>query len=178
VAAVLAIAVLVAFSLRAHQRARIWAVPALVLADAAANYPDGVHGHLLRARRQVESGQPREAVASLRAAYERGFDGFEQLLQGDAFQRLRGHPDFDAVIHDMAGHRIELFEGRPNPTQAELFAIGIAHHARGEIDLARRAFERVLEQPGPLEEHAQRALAGLPPPGGAPDKRQRAPSDG
>ena len=40
-------------------------------------------------------------------------------------------------------HRIELFGRRPNPTQAEIFAVGIAHHTRGEIDLARRAFERV-----------------------------------
>ncbi len=148
-------------------------MPALVLADAAAHYPDGIHGHLLRARRQVEDGRPQEAVASLRAAYQRGFDGFEQILQGNAFQHLRGNPDFDAVIHDMAGRRIELFEGRPNPTQAEIFAVGIAHHARGEIDLARRAFERVLELPGPLQEHAQRALAQLPPGDGAPGKRRR-----
>jgi hypothetical protein len=173
VGAVVAIVVLATLSLRAHDRARIWAVPALVLADAAAHYPDGIHGHLMRARRQVESGRPREAVASLRAAYERGFDGFEQILQGNAFQRLRGDPDFDAVIHDMAGHRIELFGGRPNPTHAEIFAVGVAHHARGEIDLARRAFEQVLERPGPLNEHAQRALAELPPRGGAPGKRQR-----
>ncbi len=163
VGAVVAIVVLATLSLRAHDRARIWAVPALVLADAAAHYPDGMHGHLLRAHRQVQNGRPREAVASLRAAHERGFDGFEQILQGNVFQQLRGDPDFDAVIHDMAGRRIELFGGRPDPTQAEIFAVGIAHHARGEIDLARRAFEQVLERPGPLNEHAERALAELPP---------------
>jgi hypothetical protein len=77
------------------------------------------------------------------------------------------------VIDDMAGHRIELFGGRPNPTQAELFAVGIAHHARGEIDLARRAFEQVLERPGPLSEFAQRALAELPPRGSTSGERQR-----
>jgi hypothetical protein len=127
-----------------------------------------MHGHLLRAHRQVQSGRNREAVASLRAAHERGFDGFEQILQGNVFQHLRGDPEFDAVIHDMAGRRIEMFGGRPNPTQAELFALGVAHHARGEIDLARRAFEQVLEQPGPLGEHAKRALAELPPGRGDP----------
>jgi hypothetical protein len=173
VGAVVAIAVLATLTLRAHDRARIWAVPALVLADAAAHYPDGVHGHLLRARRHVENGRRQEAVASLRAAYQRGFDGFEQILQGSAFQHLRGDPDFDAVIHDMAGHRIELFGRRANPSQAEIFAVGIAHHARGEIDLARRAYEQVLEQPGPLNEHAQRALAELPSRGSTPGKRQR-----
>jgi hypothetical protein len=173
VGAAVAIAVLVLLSLRAHDRARIWALPALVLVDAATNYPDGIHGHLLRARGQVASGRPREAVASLRAAYRRGFDGFEQLLRGDAFQQLRGDPDFDAVIHDMAGRRIELFGRRPNPTQAEIFAVGIARHARGEFDLARRAFERVLELPGPLHEHAERALAELPPPAGAVRKGHR-----
>jgi hypothetical protein len=171
VAAVVAIVVLATLSLRAHDRARIWAVPALVLADAAANYPDGMHGHLLRAHRQVQSGRTREAIASLRAAHERGFDGFEQVLQGNVFQHLRGDPEFDAVIHDMAGRRIEMFGGRPNPTQAELFAVGVARHARGEIDLARRAFEQILEQPGPLNEHAERALAEMPPPSAAPGKR-------
>jgi hypothetical protein len=170
--AAVAIALLAVFSLRAHERARIWAVPALVLADAAANYPDGVHGHLLRARRQAESGHSREAVASLRAAYQRGFDGFEQILQGPSFQQLRGEPDFDAVIRDMAGRRIALFGKRPDPTQAELFAVGIAHHARGEVELARRAFERVLEKPGPLHEHARRALAELPRSGGSPGERR------
>jgi hypothetical protein len=143
---------LVGFGLRTHTRARLWGLPALLMADAAENYPDGVNAHLRRAGQAMEQGDRAAAIAALRGATDRGYERFEQLLSNPRFAPLQGDPAFDAVIADMAGRWVERLGALPDPAQSELLSLGVAHRLRGEREPARRAFERGLAMEGPLHD--------------------------
>jgi len=149
---VFAVPLLLGFGARAHARARLWGVPALLMADAAANYPDGVNAHLRRAGQAMEQGDRVAAIAALRGAADRGYERFEQLLANPRFAPLQGDPAFSALIADMAGRWVKRLGPLPDPAQSELFSLGVAHRLRGERDSARRAFERGLAMDGPLHD--------------------------
>lgn len=149
-AALLGLALLAAFAARSHARARIWAVPALLAADSAANYPQGVNAQLLRATRAMQVGDRGAAVAALRAAGQRGYERFDQLLANPTYAPLQGDPAFDAVISDMAGRWVTRLAAVPEPAQAELLSLAVAHRLRGERDAARSAARRGLALDGPL----------------------------
>jgi hypothetical protein len=157
-AAVLALALLAVFAARSHARARIWAVPALLAADSAANYPDGVNAQLLRATRAMQIGDRAAAVAALRAAGARGYERFDQLLANPIYAPLQGDPGFDALIADMAGRWITRLGALPDPAQSELLSLAIAHRLRGEREEARRAAQRGLAQDGPLRAALEQEL--------------------
>lgn len=157
-AGALALAALALFAARAHARARIWAVPARLAADSAANYPHGVNAQLLRATRAMQAGDRRDALAALQAASARGYERFDQLLANPTYAPLRGDPGFDAVIAEMAGRWIARLGARPDPAQSELLSLAVAHRLRGEREEARRAAERGLARPGPLREQLLQEL--------------------
>ena len=167
-AAAVALAVLAVFAVRAHARARLWAVPALLAADSAAHYPEGVNAQLLRATRAMQAGDRAAAIAALRAAAARGYERFDQLLANPTYAPLHGDPAFDAVIADMAGRWIERLGRVPDPAQSELLSLAVAHRLRGEREEARRAAQRGLERPGPLREALERELALAGPDSAAP----------
>ena len=164
-AAVLTLVLLAAFAVRSHARARIWAIPALLAADSAAHYPEGVNAQLLRATRAMQVGDRAAATAALRAASDRGYERFDQLLANPIYAPLQGDPAFDAVIGDMAGRWIARLGGLAHPAQSELLSLAVAHRLRGERDAARRAALRGLEAEGPLRPalEAELRLLGAAP---------------
>ncbi len=156
---VLAAVLCVVFAQRSHVRAEIWSNPALLLADAARHYPDGVSANVLRAKRAAQEGDAGRAVAALRAAQARGFNRFEQLESDPAFAEIRTDPRFRAVVRDLAGWWIEHYERLEHPTQMELRVRGLAHLARGEEPEAIAALEAALERGGPIDERVRAELA-------------------
>lgn len=143
---------LLAFGAHSQARARLWGIPALLTADAAAHYPDGVNAHLRRAGQAMEQGDHATAIAELRGAVDRGYERFEQLLANPRFAPLQGNPAFSALIAEMAGRWVERLAPLENPAQSELLSLGIAYRLRGEREPARRAFERGLAMEGPLHD--------------------------
>lgn len=160
-ASAVAVAALVALGMHAYERARLWSSPALLLADSAANYPDGIQASLQRARRAAHAGRPDQVAAELRGALERGFDRFEQVLADPATAAYGTHPDVQRVLRDMAGRWVERYADREGLSQAELLSLGFAHQIRGERGEARRSFERALERGGPIDENVRSALREL-----------------
>ncbi|MDJ0864602.1 MAG: hypothetical protein QNK03_00745 [Myxococcota bacterium] len=146
------------FGARAHARAQLWKAPARLMADAALHYPDGRAAHVLRARRAVQRGDTDAAIEALRAAWERGFNRFEQLQNDPAFARLSGDPRFRALIREIAGWWVTQLQAKPAPTQIELRTLAIAHLARNDRERAIRALERAIETGGPLDDRLEQDL--------------------
>ncbi|HEX2486183.1 MAG TPA: hypothetical protein VHQ66_12820 [Myxococcota bacterium] len=157
-AGAVALAVLALFAARAHARANLWAIPARLAADSAANYPEGVNANLLRATRAMQVGDRRAAIDALRGAAARGYERFDQILGNPGFAPLQGDPAFDAVIAAMAGRWIERLGARTHLAQSELLSLAVAHRLRGEREQARRAIERGLARDGPLRPALEREL--------------------
>ena len=160
-AALLVAALAVFFALRSAERAAIWRSAASLVADAAAHYPEGVSANLLRAKRAALIGDVGEVVAALRAAARRGYTLFEPLETDPAFAGLRHHPEFRAVISEIAAGWIVRGRAREDPTQQELQMIGHAHFARGEKAEAIAVLRRALAKGGPRDRQIRADLAAL-----------------
>jgi hypothetical protein len=155
------VALLVGFGWHARARAKLWGTPALLQADAARHYPDGVNAHLLRANEAVVNGRPNEAVKELRGAVRPGYDRIDLILAYQPYAALRGRPSFDAVVEEMAGIWVDRFGERENLSQAELFTLGVAYRLRGEFEAARRTFERAAAMEGTRTGAVQAELRAL-----------------
>jgi tetratricopeptide (TPR) repeat protein len=158
-------ALAVFFAARSAERAAIWRSATSLVADAATHYPEGVSANLLRAKRAAQFGDVAEVVAALRAAARRGYTLFEPLENDPAFAGLRQHPEFRAVISEIAEGWIVRGRAREDPTQQELQMIGHAHFARGEKAEAIAALRRALAKGGPRDGQIRADLAAL----GAPE---------
>jgi hypothetical protein len=139
------------FGLRSHARAEIWRTPALLLVDAARNYPEGVAANLLRAKRAAQEGDAKRAVAALRAAQARGYNRFEQLQGDPAYDPIRSDPAFRALVRDVAAWWIARADRLENPTQLELRQRALAHLARGENADAVAWLKAALARGGPID---------------------------
>lgn len=168
--AALAVAALVPLGVHAYERARLWTSPALLLADSAANYPDGIQAHLQRARRAALAGQPEQIATELRGALAGGFDRFEQILGDPATRAHAAHPEVQRVLRDMAARWVKRYSGHDDLSQAEWLSLGFAHQVREERIAARRAFERALARGGPLDDNVRTALRELGGRPGSPDE--------
>lgn len=160
-ATLLAVTLLALFAARSFERARVWSAPALLLADAAIHYPDGVSASLGRARGAAQAGDAETATRWLRAAYQKGFNRFDQVADDPAFAAVRGDRRFVAVVREMAGAWIEWGRGLRQPSQLELHVVAQAHQARGERDEAVAILERALAVGGPIDAQVREELASL-----------------
>jgi len=161
----LAVATCVVFAVRTHDRAGIWRSPALILADAARNYPDGVSASLQRARAAAQRGDAEAAVAEIRRATARGYNRFEQLQSDPAFAAIRTTSVFRAVLREIAVTWVEAGRGWEEPTQGELRRLASAHAVLGERDAAVASLRSALERGGPLDDAIRadlRALGAMP----------------
>jgi len=147
------------FGWQTSERAALWQLETRLLLDAARNYPDGATAHILRARTAAQSGDVEGSVALLRVAVERGIDHFTALENDPGLAPLRGTPQFQALVREMAGDWIELAHRRGYSTQPELRFLAIAHSTRGEHAQAVAALEAALEAGGPLEPQVREELA-------------------
>ncbi len=147
----LGVALCVAFAFLSRERASIWRSPALILADAAASYPDGVSANLMRAKAAARLGDADAAVAAIRAAMGRGYNRFEQLQSDPGYAPIRGTPAFRGVVQEIARGWVESGRGWEDPTQGELRKLASAHAALGDRDQAVALLRRALERGGPLD---------------------------
>jgi hypothetical protein len=151
----------VLFAVRSAERARIWRHEDAVVIDAALHYPDGIYGHLLRAREAARSGDAKASVASLRAAHAQGWAWIGFLFQHPAYAPIRENPEFQAAVQEMAGDLIATLDARRRLSQMELQTLAQAHIWRGERAEAERVLERALAQGGPVDASVREALGQL-----------------
>jgi hypothetical protein len=157
----LALVACAAFALRSHERARIWSSPALVQADAAANYPSGVAASLQRAKRAAQANDADVAAAEIRRAIARGYNRFEQLLSDPGFASIRDADPFQAVVRETAQMWIDASAEWDDPTQIELHRVASAHAVRGEREQAVALLRRALARGGPIDAQIRAEIAAL-----------------
>ncbi|HVN36950.1 MAG TPA: hypothetical protein VMW19_02095 [Myxococcota bacterium] len=150
---------LAGFGLWSFSRATLWQSETKLLLDAARHYPDGGTAHYLRARSAAQRGDVATAIASLRIATTRGIDRFTVLENDPGLARIRGAPEFQALLRDMAERWIELAHRRGYTTQPELRMLGMAYVVRGELPEAVAAFEGALAAGGPADDTVRAELA-------------------
>jgi tetratricopeptide (TPR) repeat protein len=148
-------------AVQAHDRARVWRAGALVMADAARNYPEGRAALLIRAQGAARAGDVDGAVAALEQLQRRGYNRLEALLNDPAYAPLRGSPRFQAVLADMASYWIALISVKADPTQLDLHLLGVSYHVRGQTRDAIAVLERALALEGPETEQIRKNLAEL-----------------
>jgi len=162
VCGVLVVAGLTAFAFEARPRANLWRHPLFVLQDAARNYPDSDSAHLLIAGEQTRAGERDAAVRSLRLAYERGIESHGGFARNPCFSTLTDLPEFQQLIHEMAGQHVRRLHARGELIQVEYLGLVEAHLARGEHDLARRAAEQGLAVGGSFSPRLRELQATIP----------------
>ncbi len=161
VAAVAGVAVCVGMGVASHDRAGIRRYTALLLADAAKNYPNGMSASMIRSKRAAIIGDAGEAAVALQAAVDRGFNRFEMIFNDSSFDPVRDQPPFRSVVDAMALGWIVKIEARESPSQGELRMAAHAHFARREYAQTRRMLKRALAQGGILDEGIREDLQGL-----------------
>ena len=86
---------------------------------------------------------------------------FQQLDADPPLAPIRAHPKFRALLNEMAARRIERFQRKEDPTQAELRTVARAFVVRGEVAEAIAVLERALEVGGPSDEITREEIAEL-----------------
>jgi hypothetical protein len=143
------------------QRVLVWADPAGLVPEGAANYPQGVNAAIVAAHEAASHGDARRAVAELRRAYELGFRDVTLLLEHPGYAFLRQRDDFRGLVADVAGRWIEILGRYDDLSQVELMALGQSHEIRGEHEAARRAYQRGLAAGGAYDDWFRERLGTL-----------------
>jgi hypothetical protein len=133
----------------ANRHATLWQSADKLLSHSEERYPDGKVAVLRRARRAALAGDVEACVASLRLAMARGFDRLDTLVSDGAYRALRGRPDFDAIIEELAARLIERGAPGPGASQAGLRVRGQAQFVIGDRASAMRSLELAIELGGP-----------------------------
>jgi len=158
-ALVVSLGVAVLFGVLSHGRARLWANETRLLLDAVKHYPEGGTAAFFRARSAAQAGNVIEAVAALRDAERKNAARFTNLLTDPGLAPIRPHPDFQALVREMASRWIERAQARGVDTQPEYRVVALAHQVRQEYALALRAFESALEVGGLQDELVRSEIA-------------------
>ncbi len=166
VAVAVCLAFVALFAVRAADRASLWNSGALVVADAAINYPDGSMALLLSATAAARRGDAAATALHLRALLERGYVHYGMIVADPAYARVLREPEVRAVVGDMARWWTRRARELEDPTQDELWRFAQAHRFLGETARAREFLERALALGGPRAERLRAELARLPPDAG------------
>jgi hypothetical protein len=148
----LAVLLVSMFAIQANARAGIWKTAFGLMTDAELHYPQGTAAKTREARRAALAGDVEGAVAALRAAYARGYNRLDHLLQDSAYTPMRSDPDFAALLSEMAVEWRDRLGSSESPSQIELRAVAQANIVLEDYDSALRALERALEVGGPIDE--------------------------
>jgi len=139
---------LVAFGLRAHERAILWAEPTSLEREAIRNHPEGLLAHLEQAREAARQGDVEAVVVHLRFAFDRGRIEFTTYQYDPVWEPVRDDPRFSEVVQQMARKWLELEPLYRRPSQIELRGFAHAHMIVGEYREAKELLERALEVGG------------------------------
>ena len=152
VVALVAVALLCGgFAFRSHARAALWEREELTLQESAANYPDGVIAHSLRACTAAEHGDAEAAVASLRRAVALSPASQRNYFAQDCMGPIRDDPVFLAFAHEQARLRIAFAIERNVSTQHWLRSRANDYLILADLESALAAFEAALRAGGPRD---------------------------
>lgn len=150
------------FALRFHQRAAVWGNPERVEADAAAHYPDGIHGQIVLARRRISAGDFDGAIDAIERVRARGHSNPSAFLYDPSFQVLLQQARYVALLQSMTEAWLVRARGLPPRSASNWMGIGQAELFMGRIDRAREAFEQAQAMAGAGERGGvQQMLAEL-----------------
>jgi hypothetical protein len=141
-----------------HDRARVWSSPERVEADAARNYPDGIAGQVVLARRLAAQGDLEGAFAAVQRARARGHTNPAAFVQDASLQPLFEHPGYLALMQEMTEQWIARAERIPEPTVASLMGIAQAQLFLGRVDPAFAAMDRAEAMASPEQRAAIRQM--------------------
>jgi hypothetical protein len=159
VAAALALSAVLGWG--SHERARVWRHEEAVMVDAALHYPDGIYANLLRSRQAAADGDVSRSVAALRAAHARGWNWSPILMAHPAWAGVLHHPEFRALLAELGAGLERELEGRLVLTQAEWMTLAQSRIWQQDLDGARDALRRALEQGGPLDASVRKGIEEL-----------------
>lgn len=160
-AAIVGVALVLSFGVRAAQRIRLWDDPSRLVEESIANYPGGMNAMLERSGRAATVGNADEAMAILQEARQRGLLDMSEIVNNPNFSRLHGRADYQALMAEWAARWIEKLRAHDELNQLECYSLGMAHAIRGERSLARRAFEMGLARGGVYDAMLQQKLREL-----------------
>ena len=149
------------FTLGAWQRAPLWRSSALLLADAAAQHPEGKIGLWMQARRAALAGDSQGVIDALRGASEKGYNRLEELDGDPSWDIVRDHPEFRALLREIAAGWIDTMRRKSDLTQRELRLLARAYVVRGELPEALDALQRALDQGGALDPQIRGEIAAV-----------------
>jgi hypothetical protein len=157
----LALLTLLGLAGRSYARAEVWSSPETVREDAIRNYPDGITANLWRARHAAQIGDAAGAAASLRAAWDRGYNGLDQIYGQPRFAAVQGDPRFQAVLREMADWWLDRGARLVAPTQSDLRTMAVARLARGEPEKALALLQQALDQGGTHDADLRDSIAQI-----------------
>ncbi len=155
------------FVSEARGRARLWSSRAMLMADAATNYPQGKSAALLRARQAASMGDVATTVAELRPVVDQGYNRFDVLLTDAAYRPVRHDPRFHALLQEMARWWLTQLGDLETPTQPDFYMVALSQALLGNEAAAREALDRGLALGGPYDERLREHRRALST-GGAP----------
>jgi len=159
IATAAALALVLVFGLRSHERARVWRSVAAVELDAIRHYPDGISANMFRSAQAAQRGDAKEAADAARRAFDLGFHRFMHFYETPTFAAVRDDPALQVLIVEMAGRWIEETRRMPKPTQPDLRVRAHAHFVRGEYAEAELLLERALQLGGGFDAPVSAELA-------------------
>lgn len=144
-------AVLVGFSVRSIDQARLWATPFAALEVAAGRFPDGSIAWYLRAREAAARGDVDASVAALEEASARAGSAHPNYVVDTAFAQIRSAPKFRAYARTAAGNRLSYVQDRGLETQHWLRVQAHDHLVREEFEAALARLEQARRVGGPRD---------------------------
>ena len=157
----LALLTLLGLAGRSYARAEVWRSPETVTADTIRHYPDGIAANLGRARHAALIGDAAGAAASLRAAWDRGYNGLDQIYGKPRFAAVQGDPRFQAVLREMADWWLDRDARLVAPTQADLHTMAVARLVRGEPEKALALLQQALDLGGTHDADLRDSIAQI-----------------
>lgn len=145
----------------ANRHTTLWQSAEKLLSHSEARYPNGKVAVLRAARRSALSGDVDGCVASLRQVMARGYDRLDTLVSDPAYRALRGRPQFDAIIDELALRLIVRGDPDRDPSQADLRVRGQAQFVIGDVVAARRSLELAIKAGGPYTQQIEAELEQL-----------------
>jgi hypothetical protein len=138
---------------------RLWRLPLLVDADAVQRNPDGLLANIVGAKQAAAVGDVDSCVAAMRSAMKRGHVPFRDLVWQPQWAPVRAHPEFQALIRDMASEWIRTQSTFPLRSQVELSWFAEAHTIVGNYEQAQDLLERALAVGGLRDDEVRMDLA-------------------
>ena len=115
----------------------------------------------MQARRAALAGDSQGVIDALRGASEKGYNRLEELDGDPSWDIVRDHPEFRALLREIAAGWIDSMRRKSDLTQRELRLLARAYVVRGELPEALDALQRALEQGGALDPQIRGEIAAV-----------------